>query len=283
MHNPVGLSRAPLLTALPHAMPRVQWRSVRHTLGQAALSLSGLGVVLALWQLVTSLQLYPAFLIPAPLTVVERFIAYTGEGRLWPHVWATGSQVIIGLLIGVNVGALLGYMLAKSRLLNRALSPLIAAVQAVPVVAYAPLLIIWFGSGAESKIITCALTVFFPMMTNTLVGLRGVPLPLRDLMRSLEATRWQMFTRLELPSALPVLLGGLKVAAALSVIGVVIGEFVSADAGLGWLIRYARQAYDTPLVFVAVFMLALMARLLYGAVSLLETWALRWQRAARRV
>ncbi|CAG1771943.1 partial Riboflavin transport system permease protein RibX, partial [uncultured bacterium] len=151
-----------------------------------------------------------------------------------------------------------------------------------PVVAYAPLLVIWFGTGPTSKIVTCMLTVFFPMLTNTVVGIRSVPPSLRDLMHSLRATRWQMFTRLEVPAAMPILLGGLKLSATLSVIGVVVGEFVSANAGLGYLVKLARDSYNTPLVMVAVLMLALIARLMYGAVALLEHRLLAWQSRSRR-
>ncbi len=244
--------------------------------------LLGILLLLALWQVVTMLRVYPAFIIPTPLSVLERWIEVARDGRLWLHTWTTVSQMLVGLGIGLCVGILLGYAMAKSRALEDALSPLVLAFQSTPVVAYAPLLVIWFGSGATSKIITSALIVFFPMLLNTIVGIRTVPPSLRDLMRSLKATRWQMFSRLEVPAALPVLFGGLKVSAVLAVIGAVVGEFISAEAGLGYLINRARFDFDTPLVFVAILMLALIARLLYGIVSLLERRALAWQTQAHR-
>ncbi len=228
------------------------------------------------------LKIYPSFIIPTPLSVVQRFIDVARDGRLWLNTWMTLWQLLVGLAVGVSIGVLLGYVMAKSRALEDALSPLVLAFQSTPVVAYAPLLVIWFGSGPTSKIVISALIVFFPMLMNTLVGIRTVPLSLRDLMRSLGATRWQMLTRLEIPAALPVLFGGLKVSAVLSVIGVVVGEFISSDAGLGYLINRGRYDYDTPLVMVAILMLALIARLLYGAVSLLERRALAWQMRVRK-
>ncbi len=143
--------------------------------------------------------------------------------------------------------------------------------------AIAPLLVIWFGQGIYSKVIICALIVFFPVLVNTVVGLRAVPRSLNELMRSLHATRWQMLRHLEIPAALPVFLGGLRIGATLSVIGAVVGEFVGADQGLGFLINVGRGQYDTALVFVAVITLVALALALYGTVILLETRFLAWQ------
>ena len=162
------------------------------------------------------------------------------------------------------------------------LSPIILAFQSAPIVAYAPLLVLWFGSGPTSKIVTSALIVFFPMLMNTIVGIRNVSPALRDLMRSMQATRWQTFTQLEIPAAMPILMGGLKISATLSVIGAVVGEFISANAGLGFLISLAKNQYDTPLVIVGVLTLTILARLLYSLVSLLERRVLAWQSRSRR-
>ncbi len=236
----------------------------------------GAVALLLLWQVIVWLRLYPEFIIPPPAAVWNAFIENLIDGRLMHHIGVTMSEVAAGLVVGLILALSLGYLLAKSRSLETLLSPLIVALQAVPVVAYAPLLVIWFGTGVSSKIVTCALIVFFPMLINTMAGIRQVPLPLRDLMRSLRATRWQMLRHLEVPAALPVLFAGLKVSATLAVIGAVVGEFVSADAGLGYLIKLARQSYDTPLVLLAVILLALLARMLYGLVALAERWTLRW-------
>jgi NitT/TauT family transport system permease protein len=157
------------------------------------------------------------------------------------------------------------------------LAPYIVASQSVPVVAIAPLLVIWFGPGLFSKVLICALIVFFPVLVNTIVGLRSVPEELQDLLRSLRATRWQTIRFLEIPATLPVFLGGLRIGATLSVIGAVVGEFVGSDRGLGFLINIGRGQYDTALVFVAVFTLIIMAISLYGLVVTLESHLLAWQ------
>lgn len=265
-------------TPRPRSVQKM-WR--RDALRRAAPLLTLL-LVLAVWQLVTLLQIYPAFIIPAPLTVLEKFIEVVSDGRLWPHLQATLVAVLAALAFGSFAGLVLGYLIAKSPLLENLLSPLIIAFQATPIVAYAPLLVIWFGSGPESKIVTATLIVFFPMLMNTIVGIRSVPPGLRDVMRALRASRWQMFAKLEVPAAMPLLIGGLKMSATLAVIGAVVGEFIAARAGLGYLINAARTAFDTPLVIVAVLTLTALALTLYSLVGLLARYALAWQRRAQR-
>ena len=232
---------------------------------------------LLLWQgLVLVLQL-PAFILPSPQQVWGRFLTAVQDGSLARHLLATLTEVVSGLLIGILGASILGYLLSKSQLLERLLSPFLVASQAVPIAAIAPLLIIWFGSGVLSKVLICSLTVFFPVLVNTLVGLHAVPDNMHALMQTLHANRWQTLRYLELPAALPVLLGGLRVGATLAVIGAVVGELAGSDKGLGFLINVGRGQYDTALVFVAVLTLVAMAVTLYGLVLLLEKRLLRWQ------
>jgi NitT/TauT family transport system permease protein len=232
---------------------------------------------LLIWQAVVQLAGLPAFILPAPGEVGRRLVEALVDGSLLRHTMATMIEVVGGMAIGILVATSLGYVLAKSPPVERILAPYIVASQSVPVVAIAPLLVIWFGSGRLSKILISALIVFFPILVNTVVGVRSVPEDLRDLMRSLRATRWQTFYLLEAPAAMPVLLGGLKVGATLSVIGAVVGEFVAADEGLGFLINVARGLYDTSLVFVSVFVLVTIALGFYAVVALMERWLLSWQ------
>ncbi len=232
---------------------------------------------LLLWWLFSRLTGLPTFIFPSPSAVWRRFVEVASDGTLLRHTSATLIEVLLGLSLGIFVATLLGYGLAKSTNLERILSPYIVASQSIPIVAIAPLLVIWLGPGRASKIVVAALIVFFPVLVNTVVGVRSVPEELYELMRSLRATRWQIFYKLEVPAALPVLLGGLKIGATLSVIGAVVGEFVGADEGLGFLINLGRGMYDTPLVFVAIFALVLMALSLYGAVSWMERALLGWK------
>jgi ABC-type nitrate/sulfonate/bicarbonate transport system permease component len=235
-------------------------------------------LVLLFWDLLVRWQQYPTFILPSPARVWERFLLLLNGGTLWSHVLITVAEVLVGLSIGLVSALVLGYGLAKSPLLERILSPYIVASQAVPIVAIAPLLVIWFGFGGLSKALVCALTVFFPALVTTIVGIRSVDPDLRSLMRSLQSSRWQTFSKLEVPGALPVLFGGLKVAVTLAVIGAVVGEFVGADRGLGFLVNLARGILDTPMLFVALFILIIIALGLYTAVALLEYVVLRWRR-----
>jgi len=238
--------------------------------------------IIVIWQLIVSTKIYPPFIIPTPISVIDKGIQVIRDGSLLNHAVVTFGNVIAGLLLGLSLGISLGYLIAKIPLLEDFLSPIIVGVQSAPVVAYAPLLVIWFGSGPTSKIVTGALIVFFPMLMNTIVGIRTVPQPLRDLMLSMRATRWQTFTKLEVPAAMPVLISGLKISATLAVIGAVVGEFISANAGLGFLINLARSQYDTPLVIISVLTLTLIARFLYSVVSFIERFVLSWQKRTRR-
>lgn len=234
-------------------------------------------LALLAWDLFTRYGSLPAFILPSPHLVFERFLRAISDGSLARHSIITLLEVVLGLLSGTSLAVALGYLIAKSRLFERILSPFLVASQAVPIVAIAPLLVIWFGPGIFSKVLICALIVFFPVLVNTVVGIRAVPRSLNELMRSLRATRWQMLRLLEIPAALPVFLGGLRIGATLSVIGAVVGEFVGADRGLGFLINVGRGQYDTALVFVAIFTLVALALSLYGVVVLLEKRLLAWQ------
>ncbi len=234
-------------------------------------------IFLGLWELVVYLGSYPSFILPPPQEVLRKSLVVIRDGTLWHHTRSTLLEVFLGLALGLSVATVLGYLLAKSQPLERLISPYIVASQAIPVVALAPLLVIWFGFGLLSKVVVCALIVFFPVLVNTIVGLRSVERELVDLLRSLEANRWQMLTMLEAPAALPVLLGGLKIGVTLSVVGAVVGEFVAADEGLGFLINLSRGLFDTPLMFVALFTLVIIALALYGSVVALESALLSWQ------
>jgi len=248
-------------------------------LGRILLGAVSIALFLLLWEGLVRWQHYPPYILPGPADVWSRFHAAVADGSLARHAGVTLVEVLGGLALGVSVATLLGYLLAKSPLLDQLLSPYIVALQAFPVVALAPLLVIWIDNGLLRTMIIAALVLFFPVLVNTIAGLRSVEPELVALMRSLQATRWQMFIKLEAPFALPALLAGLKIGATLAVIGAVIGEFVGADRGLGFLINLAQGLLDTPLMFVALFTLAAIALGLYGLVSLLEHRLLAWKRA----
>ncbi len=235
-------------------------------------------VALIVWEAVVRVTNLPAFILPSPLRVVQRFGQAIADGTLLRQTGATLYEVVLGLLVGTVLATFCGYLIAKSSLFERLVGPYLVASQAIPVVAIAPLLVIWFGPGIFSKVLICSLTVFFPVLVNTVVGLRSVSDDLRALMRSLHATPIQNLCYLEVPAALPVFLGGLRIGATLSVIGGVVGELVGSDRGLGFLINVGRGQYDTALVFVSVITLVTLAIMLYGLVLLMEKRLLAWQK-----
>lgn len=229
------------------------------------------------WHLFTRYSGIPNFILPSPLSVWTRFLKAINDGSLLYHTRITLTEILLGLLAGVLFATVVGYILAKSRSLEKVLSPYLVASQAIPVIAIAPLLVIWLGPGILSKVVICALIVFFPVLVNTIVGVRAVPMALYDLMNSLHASRAQILWKVEVPASLPVFLGGLRIGATLSVIGAIVGELVDAQVGLGFLLRLGDFQYDTPMVFVAVFTLIALALTLYGFVTLLEKRFLKWQ------
>jgi NitT/TauT family transport system permease protein len=257
-------------------LPITKSRKV-HPLKRILLLLISLVLGLLVWYSIALLLDLPAFILPTPVLVGERFLRSLQSGQLIQHTLATLLEILLGLFMGGIVATVLGYFLARSPALENLISPYLVASQSIPIVAIAPLLVIWFGPGIFSKILICSLTVFFPVLINTVVGLREVPQDLRELMRSLRATRLQILVKLEIPAAMPIFLGGLRVGATLSVIGAVVGELVGSDRGLGFLINVGRGQYDTALVFVAVITLGVMAMSLYGLVLLIETKLLSWQ------
>lgn len=240
-------------------------------------------LMLMAWQLLVIVGDYPAFILPGPADVWQQFLIVLSDGRLVHHSLVTISEIIPGLLIGLMIAIPLGYMLAKSPLAERLLSPYLIASQAIPVIAIAPLLTIWITSTYWSRVTVAILVVFFPILVNSITGMRSVPPEMYELMASLHATRGQVFRKLELPSAMPVLLAGLKVGATLAVIGALVGEFVQPRSeGLGYLLVTARYQFKTDLVFVVLITLAAIALALYGLVVLLERRLLHWQLRAEK-
>jgi NitT/TauT family transport system permease protein len=231
------------------------------------------------WHLLVTLGDYNRFILPGPVDVLVQVQRSLLDGTLTRHGFFTISEVVPGLLIGFLVALPLGYLLAKSPLAEKLLSPYLIASQAIPVIAIAPLLSIWVSSTYWSRVMVAVLVVFFPILINIIAGLRSVPAELYDLMHALKATRWQIFRKLEWPAALPVLLAGLKVGATLSVIGALVGEFVQPNSrGLGFLLVKARYQFRTDEVFAVLVSLAIIALTMYGLVAVLEKRLLRWQR-----
>ena len=228
-------------------------------------------VFIVAWKLIVVVGGYPEFFLPPPETVGARLVQAWAEGTMTPHALTTLSEIGWGLLIGASSAIVVGYLLARSPLAERLFSPYLVAAQATPILVLAPLLVHWLGTGLAAKVVICALIVFFPVAVATMVGIRSVDARLLELGRSLRATRWQIVRHLEIPAALPQILGGLRVGATLAVIGAIVGEWAGPDRGLGYLILLARGSmFDIPLMFATLVTIAAIGVLLYLAVVLVE-------------
>jgi len=233
--------------------------------------LGALVVFLVVWQLVVIASGFPPFILPAPAAVFARWVAAWSVGTIQPHLLATLQEVALGFGVGAGSALVVGYALARSALVERLLSPYLVAAQATPILALAPLIALWFGPGLAGKVVICSLIVFFPVAVATMVGIRSVDARLLELGRSLRATRRQVLTTLEIPAALPSILGGMRVGVTLAVVGAIVGEWAGAEKGLGVLINLARGSmFDIPLMFATLLTIALVGIALYLAVVLVE-------------
>jgi NitT/TauT family transport system permease protein len=230
-----------------------------------------LGILIVLvWQGAVGGGLVSPFLLPSPGDVVHAFWQSLVQGRALGYVGTTVIESLLGCALGAGVALPLGYAITHSRLIEGALQPYVAASQAMPAIAVAPLIALWLGYGLLPVVVLCALIVFFPMVVNTVLGLRGLDPELIDSARVAGARQWQLLRYMELPLALPSILAGLRTSLTLSITGAVVGEFVVGGSGLGELLVVQRSYADSPGVFATLLMLGMLAALLYGVIRLSE-------------
>jgi NitT/TauT family transport system permease protein len=237
-----------------------------HVLAPVALGL----VLLAAWQFLVQSGLVSEFLLPAPADVLRAFWASLTQDALLSYTQVTLIESLAGCALGALVALPLGYAIMRSRLAASAVQPYLAASQAMPAIALAPLIALWLGYGLPPVIALCALIVFFPMMITTVLGLRMLDRDVLDAARVEGANRWALLRFIEFPLALPSILAGIRTSLTLSITGAVVGEFVVGGAGLGELLIVQRSDADSAGVFSTLLMLALLAAALYGLARLLE-------------
>ena len=234
------------------------------------LSLVLLLAVLTAWYGLVQWRRLPPLVLPLPTAVARALVHNLLDGFLWPHLWVTLSEIVLGFVGGSALGVGLGSLVALAPLAQRVLNPYIIASQAMPKLALAPLFVIWCGFGIAPKALIAALIAFFPLFENTLMGLSAVDTETLDLFRMLGASRWQVFRKLLLPNAVPYLFAGLRVAIVLSVVGAVVGEYIGANKGLGALIMASQGMMDTTLMFAVFIVLTLVGIVLYQLVVYCE-------------
>ena len=231
---------------------------------------------IASWELAPAVFNIPAFIVPKASVVAKEFANAYQSNRLFYHTLMTAWQVVVGFALGSLLGAAGGYLLGLSRTVEVVLSPYILALQIAPKVAFAPLFVMWFGFTVYPKILVAVLIVFFPVLVNVLTAIKSIEPQTINLARSFNATRAQVFWKIEFPASLPALFAGLRIGSTLAVIGVVVGELVGGNFGLGFLLTVGEGQANTPLVFVAIIMLSLIGIGANFAVELLERRVLHY-------
>jgi NitT/TauT family transport system permease protein len=234
----------------------------------------GILVFLAVWEAGVALYKMPAYLLPAPSVIFETFVREFP--RLAYHGWVTAYEMLLGYGLAVAVAVPLAIAITSSQRFDSFVMPTLLFFQVVPKVAIAPLFLVWFGVGALPKILVAFLISFFPIVIDAAVGLRSMSGEMTDLARSMGASRMQVFARFRLPTSLPYLFSGLKVAATLAVAGAVVGEFVGADKGLGYLLLVTNSNMETALMFATIVALTIIGLVFFYAVELLEALLIPW-------
>jgi putative hydroxymethylpyrimidine transport system permease protein len=239
------------------------------------IALLGAWELAASWHLLADALNIEPFLIPAPSEIAEAL--WDDRDLLADNAWVTLQEVILGFACAVAAGLVFAVVLHLSETLRRAFYPLLVASQTVPIIVVAPILVVWFGFGIGPKLAIIALICFFPITVNTLDGLRSVDPDAVKMMRTLDANRWQVFRRVEAPTALPYAFSGAKIAVAVAVIGAVFGEWSGATEGLGVVMDRANAQLLVPRMFAAVVVLSAMAIALFGLIALLERKVITWR------
>jgi len=234
-------------------------------------------VLIAAWQLLSG-RVVPAYLVSSPSAVAHRLVDLFKTGDVWSDVWITTEELVIGYVIGVVGGVVVGVLLGTSRIAAALVEPLLAALNSIPKIALAPLFLLWFGIGLGSKIAIAAMTVFFVMFYNVYMGMGTIPNGLVNTLQIMGASRQTMVRRLVLPQLTVPILAGLKAGVSFAMIGVVVGEFVAADKGLGYYVRNSTDLFDSPGVYAGIILLMLLVLIGVGLVTLLERRLLRWRR-----
>ena len=240
---------------------------------------SSLAAGIAVWEAVTRSGLVPPYLLPAPSSIVAQLIE--ARGPLLGHTVVTALEILLGFLLALIIGILLAMAVVYVRPFERAIYPWIVATQAIPIVAIGPLFIVWLGFGLLPKVIIAFLIAFFPILIDTVIGLRSVEQESIFLLRSMGAGRWKIFRYLRMPNALPNLFGAMKVAITLATVGAIVGEFIGANQGLGYVLLFANGILDTRLLFAALTAISALALAFYVLVVALERLCIRWHVSIR--
>lgn len=233
-----------------------------------------LGVLLVFWEAACRIWSIPRYILPAPSLIFHTLIVEFP--RFVPHIWTTLQEMLLGLILAVLLGVPLAFLMFRYPVMERTFFPIVIGSQAVPVFAIAPLLVLWFGYGVSSKVIMASIIVFFPIVVNTLEGLKSTDPDLVNLLRSMGAKERQILWKVRVPQALPFFFTGLKIGVSVSTIGAVIGEWVGSTRGLGYLMLHANAQLRVDIVFVAIVDLTVLGVGLFFLVSWIARKTMPW-------
>jgi NitT/TauT family transport system permease protein len=239
------------------------------------------GTLILIWDSYVRMAGVSPLILPRPGAVWQAWIEMLGDRRAWHHTWMTVYATLTGFAYAATIGIVLGVLIARARWLELTLNPFIVATQVIPKVALVPLFVLWFGFGITSKVIVAAVLSFFPILTNTALGVKSIEEGHRDVMVSLNATRWQVFRRLELPSALPYIITGLEVGIVLAIIGAIVGEYLGGSSGLGHLLIARLNAFETDQMFAVLIHMSLLGFTFYFLIGALRRRLIPWHASAR--
>jgi NitT/TauT family transport system permease protein len=249
-------------------------------LRSALYPLLGVAAILAIWQIYVVAFGINRIVLPSPLDILHASV--NSWSTLLKETWPTFLESVLGFAVAVVIGIPVAVCVANSRVLNLTLYPILIATQSIPKVAVAPIILVWFGLGLQSKLVIAFLVAFFPIVVDTATGMRATPAGLLELARSLRASSLQIFLKVQFPAALPFIFAGAKVAVTLAVIGAVIGEFVGSLNGLGNLLLTANSQLDSPLAWAALVWLSVLGILLFAAVVVVERIIMPWSDGGHR-
>jgi NitT/TauT family transport system permease protein len=239
------------------------------------------GTLILIWDSYVRMAGVSPLILPRPGAVWQAWLEMLGDRRAWHHIWMTVYATLTGFAYAATIGIVLGVLIARARWLELTLNPFIVATQVIPKVALVPLFVLWFGFGITSKVIVAAVLSFFPILTNTALGVKSIEEGHRDVMVSLNATRWQVFRRLELPSALPYIITGLEVGIVLAIIGAIVGEYLGGSSGLGHLLIARLNAFETDQMFAVLIHMSLLGFTFYFLIGALRRRLIPWHASAR--
>lgn len=235
-----------------------------------------IGAFILIWKIYVDVTGVPEYMMPKPGAVFARLAEMMGGKEIWVHFLVTSSEIFLGFILGTLLGIIFGYFLEKSTFLKDALMPYLIFAQTAPKIALVPLFVIWFGLGLTSKLVLVVSMVFFPVMEGTMLGINAIPKDVRNLMKILNASKFQILREVEMPSALPMIFSGLKVGMVQAVIGAIVAEWISGKQGLGYVLIYASSTFDTVLLIAGIIFTIIVGIIFYELVNLMEKKFLYW-------